>query len=100
MSLVFPVTSLTLKMTSKLQLLTLATRPYDALKRVLVSATNVPNFATIFKGVCERHPFNAYVYTSIVTSSAGIPFNRSGSASSKRYFGDTFTGSEGTETPY
>ncbi|KAH3754857.1 hypothetical protein DPMN_189540 [Dreissena polymorpha] len=52
----------------------------SVIRRVSVSATNVPNFATIFKGVCELRPFNAYVQTSIGTSSAGIPHNGSGSA--------------------
>ncbi|KAH3689081.1 hypothetical protein DPMN_190827 [Dreissena polymorpha] len=52
----------------------------SVIRRVSVSATNVPNFATIFKGVCERRPLNVYVKTSIVTSSAGIPYNGSRSA--------------------
>ncbi|KAH3703154.1 hypothetical protein DPMN_078184 [Dreissena polymorpha] len=47
----------------------------SVIRRVSVSATNVPNFVTIFKDVCKPRPFNAYVQTSLVTSPAGIPYN-------------------------
>ncbi|KAH3847001.1 hypothetical protein DPMN_089313 [Dreissena polymorpha] len=60
---VFPVRSLTLQMTSSCSFrrnrhgnMTSYDGQTSVIRRVSVSATNVPNFATILKGVCEWRP--------------------------------------------